>query len=129
MAKKTLSIAILSALFVTGAYAAEVDFKRIDPWTVIIYKSDTSKDSNIVKEKNVSGIYSPEVSFKRIDPWTVIITRDTDMKVKATKLTHSQYFAGFQPFMATHYPKFDFDHDGSLSRDECREGMQQLDAS
>ena len=129
MDKKTLSIAILSTLIVTGTFSAEADFKRISPWEVIIYKSDAKNDSNIGKAKNVTGVYSPEIAFKSVDPWPVIITRDTDKKVEAAKLTHGQYYAGFQPVMDSHFPKYDFDHDGILSRKECRAGFQQLDGS
>ncbi len=129
MDKKILSAVILSAFFVTSAYSAEESFKRIDPWTVIIYKSDANSSRQIRKEKNVTGLYSPEVAFKRIDPWTVVISRDSTKKVEIARLTHSQYYTGFQPVMASHFPKFDFDHDGMLSREECRKGNRRLDGS
>lgn len=129
MVKKILVTAILSTFFVSGAYSAEPNFKRISPWEVIIYGADTTDVSNIGPAENVTSAYSPEVAFKRIDPWTVIIERDTDTKVEAAKLTHAQYYAGFQPVMASHYPRFDFNNDAVLTREECREGMQQLDNS
>lgn len=64
-------------------------------------------------------------------PWTdVIKMADAD---NDSKLSHSEvmnfaereHFQGFQPFMANHFTKFDFNKDGFLSFEECRKGMQE----
>ncbi len=96
MNRKTLSMAVLSIFFVTGAYAAEESFKRIDPWTVIIKRADTNNDGKLTPAEIIN--------FK-----------------------HSDRYTGFQPFMASHFPKFDFNKDGVLTIEECRRGMKQLD--
>jgi len=119
---KTFVTAMLSIFFVTGAYAAE-DFKRISPWEVIIYSTDT----NLATTK--SGPVGAEVDFKRLSPWEVIIERDANKEVGIVEFTHDQYYSGFHPVMASHYPRFDFNNDGILTRAECREGMRLLDAS
>jgi EF hand domain-containing protein len=42
---------------------------------------------------------------------------------------HEDRYVGFQPFMASHFSRFDFNNDGYLSMEECREGMKKLDYS
>jgi EF hand len=81
----------------------------------------------------VTGVYSAEESFKRLDPWTVIVKRadtNNDNNLSPSEIVnfkHSDRYTGFQPFMASHFPKFDANKDGVLTIEECRRGMKQLD--
>jgi EF hand domain-containing protein len=57
---------------------------------------------------------------------------DKDSKVSPSEVVnfkHADRYVGFQPFMASHFSRFDFNNDGYLSMEECREGMKQLDYS
>ena len=47
-----------------------------------------------------------------------------DTNVRITALTHDQEYPGFQPLMASHYSRFDFNNDGILTVEECQEGMK-----
>jgi len=64
--------------------------------------------------------------------WTDVMKNadaDKDQKVTPSEIVnfkHEDVYVGFQPFMAAHFTLFDFNHDGYLSLDECREGMRNL---
>jgi len=64
--------------------------------------------------------------------WTDLLKNadaDKDAKITPAEIVHFKHedvYVGFQPFMAAHFQTFDFNHDGSLSMEECREGMKKL---
>jgi len=63
-------------------------------------------------------------------PWMDVMKqadKDNDGRLSPNELMYFEnrdHYLGFQPFMADHFPKFDFDGDGFLSFKECREGME-----
>jgi len=63
-------------------------------------------------------------------PWTDVMKQadtDNDDRLSPSEVMYFEnrdHYLGFQPFMAGHFPKFDFDGDGFLSFEECRKGMQ-----
>jgi hypothetical protein len=63
-------------------------------------------------------------------PWADVVKMadlDQDRKLSAAEILnfpHHEHFQGFQPFMANHFQKYDFNQDGFLSFEECRKGMK-----
>jgi len=54
--------------------------------------------------------------------------QDADSRLSPSEIVafgERDHYTGFQPFMADHFAKFDFNGDGYLSFDECRKGMKQ----
>jgi EF hand domain-containing protein len=57
---------------------------------------------------------------------------DNDNMISPSEIvgfSHEDIYVGFQPFMASHFSRFDFNNDGYLSMEECRQGMKNLDYS
>ena len=63
-------------------------------------------------------------------PWTDVLTiadENKDQKLTSAEIMNfakREHFQGFQPFMASHFQKYDFNKDGFLSFEECRKGMK-----
>jgi hypothetical protein len=64
-------------------------------------------------------------------PWQKVlevadVDRDSRLSPEEIlKFEQRDHFMGFQPFMADHFSKYDFNEDGFLSLEECRKGMQE----
>lgn len=79
----------------------------------------------------ITGVQSAEGFLSWID---IMKSADVDKDAKITpaeivNFTHESEYPGFQPYMASHFPLFDFNGDGALSMDECRDGMKKLGLS
>ncbi len=119
---KTLLIAMMSTLFATGAYAAggHVDFRTAvlghDPAKVV-------PDTNVEIRARTQGHVDWRTAVLGHDPAKV----KPDASSEITTQTHAQKYGGFNPYMTSHYPRFDLNNDGILSTEECRQGIAQLD--
>ena len=149
---KTLMLVILSNFFVTGGYAADgyVDFltavlghdpAKVVPDTNVRITAQTHDQeyvdfrtavlghdpAKVVADTNVRITAQTQGNY--VDFRTAVLGHDpakvvADTNVRITAQTHDQEYPGFQPLMASHYPKYDFNNDGILTVEECQEGMK-----
>lgn len=82
----------------------------------------------------LAGLVAIPAGFACADgfmPWTDVLRmadEDADSRLSPSEILNfgeRDHYTGFQPFMADHFARFDFNGDGYLSFDECRKGMKQ----
>jgi Ca2+-binding EF-hand superfamily protein len=93
------------------------------------------KNKKILTTVILSAFFATSVYAESTIPWEKVWAKadtNNDGKLNSTEVvtfTHAQMYPGFQPYMASHFSKYDFNNDGELSMEECHKGMAELDHS